>query len=344
MDGWWRSFYLLSHLTHMTSHAQVISIGIDVSQAKLDVCLLGTASVVERRTIGNDQSGIASLIALLSRASVAPSVPCILESTGDLHLLAALLLSQAGYHAIVINPLITKCHQQSSVRGAKNDRIDAERLANIALMEKHLIPFRDTVTSIGQKKIIGLLRNVSEVHAQLTKVYRQFQKTSAILSLPHGQIKSIEDSIKSTAQTIKTLQQMITASAPQQAVALAEETPGLSLMQITIILTALSEKTFQNRDQLVAFFGLDVRVRQSGTWRGKESLSKRGDSYCRKILFQIGWSLMRNNSTYKTYFEHHYKELGKHYTAAILATSRKFLRFLFSTLYQPSPQLASLSA
>jgi transposase len=63
---------------------------------------------------------------------------------------------------------------------------------------------------------------------------------------------------------------------------------------------------------LVAFVGLDVRVRQGGKWLGRQFLSKRGNGYLRKVLFQIGWSLYMNNDTYHAAYQR-MRERGKNH-------------------------------
>jgi len=92
---------------------------------------------------------------------------------------------------------------------------------------------------------------------------------------------------------------------------------------------ALRDKTFVNRDQLVAFVGFDVRTRQSGQWTGRQVISKRGNRYLRKILFQIGWGLMMNHEEYRRVYEK-MRARGKNFKTCIIAIARKFLRFLFA--------------
>jgi transposase len=117
--------------------------------------------------------------------------------------------------------------------------------------------------------------------------------------------------------------------APEEARTLAAHVRGLSLEQASVLLIALGDKAFLSRDQLVAFVGLDVRVRQSGKWIGRQVISKRGNPYLRKILFQIGWSLYMNNATYQVLYEQ-MRERGKNHKTCIIAVARKFLRFLFA--------------
>jgi transposase len=42
---------------------------------------------------------------------------------------------------------------------------------------------------------------------------------------------------------------------------------------------------FQRTDQVVAYAGLDIEVKQSGKWKGQAKLSKRGSGRLRRILY-----------------------------------------------------------
>ena len=104
----------------------------------------------------------------------------------------------------------------------------------------------------------------------------------------------------------------------------------------------MKDKQFENRDQLIAFVGLDVKTRQSGSWIGKQVLSKRGNGHLRKLLFQMGWGLMMHNETYGAYYQQ-MRERGKGYKTGIIATARKFLRFLFAYLWKKTITFKTLA-
>jgi hypothetical protein len=130
--------------------------------------------------------------------------------------------------------------------------------------------------------------------------------------------------------------------APREAHELAAHVAGLSLPQAAALFVGIGDKTFENRDQLVAFVGLDVKTRQSGKWVGKQILSKRGNGYLRKILFQLGWSLTMNNERYHEYYQR-MKARGKPGKTCIIAVARKFLRFLFAYFWKKSIDLSHAS-
>jgi transposase len=313
----------------------VASVGIDVSKAKLDVAWLLADQSVSVRTFTNTLAGITELLVSLKQNGTGQTVPCVVESTGDYHLLCAVMLNQAGYQVNLINPLITKQYQASSVRQAKTDRVDAKRLAKIGLLEPNLPVFTSTTDSIMAKKLISLLAQLQKTEQRLQASYKQFLATQAQLNCTVIDSSTLEGTIQSLQHAIKTLQQTVIKLAPVKTHDLARTTPGVSTTALAIILCGLTDKHFTHRDQLVAFVGLDVRARRSGTWQGKERLSKRGNGYLRKILYQIAWGLKMYHPIYQQYYHRLYKEEKKHYSTTLIAIARKFLRYLFAVYFQP---------
>lgn len=306
------------------------TVGIDVSKATLDVAIRTNAAAVISKTATNSERGITSLISWLSHHAVNSKTPIVIESTGSYHWRVCVTLTEHNFTVHLINPLLTKQYQKATIRDTKTDRIDAIRLAEIASREASLPVFCDTPETLAQKRYLSLLAKVTTIQQQLHHAYTNAQYACEEV---HASIDTepIEASLKALDDTKNALKRSITSEAPPLAHTLAE-IRGVSLFQATVLLSAISGKQFRTRDQLVAFFGLDVRQRRSGTWCGKEHISKRGNAFYRKVLFQLGWSLVRNNPEYHAYYEQIYTKRGKHYYTAIIATARKFLRYFFSVL------------
>jgi hypothetical protein len=78
------------------NHSSVVSVGIDVGKAKLDVACVREDRSAIHQVFSNTEKGISSLAKFLKQQRTAVTVPCVLEATGDYHLLAGLMLSEAG--------------------------------------------------------------------------------------------------------------------------------------------------------------------------------------------------------------------------------------------------------
>ena len=91
-------------------------------------------------------------------------------------------------------------------------------------------------------------------------------------------------------------------------------------------------KYFNNHKQLTAFIGTDPSIRQSGTsimYQGR--ISKRGNKYLRKTLFQMAVSCIRESDTFNIYY-HKKRSENKKYKQAVIATGNKLLRVIYSML------------
>jgi transposase len=238
------------------------------------------------------------------------------------------MLSERGFSVKCINPLITKKYTRASVRNAKTDKIDCKRLAEIGLIEANLRRFADTRETIAARKLLSSIAHLETVRQQLTAHLQRLEETGKALGIRESH-RDTDRALLAIDRQIIAYRALMCAAAPKEARILANAIPGVSHEQASVLLIGLGDKTFENRDQLIAFVGLDVRLRQSGKWQGKQVLSKRGNGYLRKVLFQIGWSLMMHNEDYRRAYQA-MRARGKNYKTCIISLARKFLRFLFA--------------
>jgi len=112
---------------------------------------------------------------------------------------------------------------------------------------------------------------------------------------------------------------------------------GIGELSASEILAELGDiRRFGNTKELIAFCGLDPTIIQSGKTINKRGpISKRGDKYIRKILFNICLNLIMISA--KSCPEHpvniYYrkkKEEGKHHYECIIGCCTKVLRALFA--------------
>ena len=108
-----------------------------------------------------------------------------------------------------------------------------------------------------------------------------------------------------------------------------------SIPGVSEYLASLSTLFFKEEEhkrsakQWVAFAGLDISVRESGNWRGRGRMTKRGNGYLRKRLFQAAWGATMNDDKFKAYYEH-LREKGKSYVESLIIISRKIVTIMFA--------------
>lgn len=62
--------------------------------------------------------------------------------------------------------------------------------------------------------------------------------------------------------------------------------PEFGTQTVAVLLAELGEVArFQRLDQVVAYVGMDIEIKQSGKWRGQAKLSKRGSGLLRRLLY-----------------------------------------------------------
>jgi transposase len=317
----------------MQQTATVAGIGIDVSGAKLDLAIRFTDARYQEGSFENNPAGIKSLLSVLKREKTAKAAPLVIESTGNCHIQSALMIKQRDYSVKVINPILTRKYQKGSVRNAKSDSIDAKRLADIAVIEPGLPDFTGDSREIADKKLASYLAHLEKTRQQLKSSLKQMEKSMKLLKITVD-LKPVKKALAQIEEQMKTISGTLEQRLPEEARDIARNTKGVSEKQMAILLSLIGGKHFEKRSQLIAYVGLDIALRQSGPWRGKQKLSKRGNGYARKILYQTAWSLKQNNPEYRRYFDRLRNENKKHYNTAMVATARKFLRFMYAYYFQ----------
>lgn len=186
----------------------MVSVGIDIAKDKFDAAFLYGGNQSQVDTFENNETCIKKFVRRLQKQKTAEAVPCVLESTGLYHLNMALRVHQAGYRVSVINPLITKKYQQSSIRNAKTDAIDALRLAEIGVKEAKLPVFSGNIQSIEAKKLICYMGKLEEIKRQLQASRHFVEMTQDITGLDVN-LDHTEEAIYELDEQIAVLNQKV---------------------------------------------------------------------------------------------------------------------------------------
>ena len=135
-------------------------IGIDISKRDFHVSFDEGGDIIK---FNNDAPGIKVFLKYLKAHKYDTKNTLIgLESTGSYHLPVAYLCTKAGHTVHVINPLITKKQNQTTLRRVKTDEKDA-RLIRFCLTNGAGYPFcetKDTIKARRSSKKRRLLKNI----------------------------------------------------------------------------------------------------------------------------------------------------------------------------------------
>lgn len=202
---------------------------------------------------------------------------------------------------------------------------------------------------IKEKRIDALYNNLYNTtgrHLNACKTLAYKIKDYANISYPGIDKDSADvDNLVVMAKLVQENQQEINAL-KEKMISLAQTSPlfeiitsyyGIGELSASILLGELGDITrFDNEKQLIAFCGLDPTITQSGkSINVHGSISKRGDKYVRKILFNICQNTVKICARYfpeHPIYEYYIKKKseGKHYYERLTACSTKLLRTLLA--------------
>jgi transposase len=135
------------------------------------------------------------------------------------------------------------------------------------------------------------------------------------------------DQLEPTQKNLELLQQEIERlldSDPKarSLLALSELGP----MTVAVLRAELGDlDRFARMDQVVAYVGLDLQVKQSGKWKGQTKLSKRGSGHVRRILYLAALRSIRLPTSPFGSFYHRLVDRGLKKGMAVIAVMRKLL-------------------
>lgn len=303
------------------------SVGIDVSLKKLDVYVKSSNEYISF-SVSNDISGITELSDKLGNTTS----PIILESSGDYHILSSCILKESNLNVYVINPIITNKLIRASIRGAKSDKKDAKLLANLGLTHiDELNVFTSNRPNIILKKEVKVLRKVKQEIKTLQKSIKALDTLSDQLEVT-SDTSILKEKLKDLEKYVAKKEELILKDYNNLLSEEISKIRGVSEKAAKVIGLFLEDKTFEKANQLIAFTGYDVRRKQSGSsidTRG--SLSKRGDSNLRDILFKTAWGLKMNNEIFNEIYERA-RSKGKHYYTCLNILVRKLLKIIFGII------------
>lgn len=109
--------------------------------------------------------------------------------------------------------------------------------------------------------------------------------------------------------------------------------PGMSYNQAAVIIGCIGDiNRFERSCQLLAFAGLDPSVIQSGNFQARSTrMSKRGSGMLRYSLVYSAHNVVKNNKTFKDYYDLK-RSQGKSHYCALGHVAHKLVRIIFKML------------
>lgn len=315
--------------------------GIDVSKAKLDCCLLLDILSNKRRakSVANTKIGIGDLLAWCTKQQVpVHELHAILEGTGVYHEQAALVLSDAGATVSIVNPAQVKDFGRSLGVRTKTDGVDSFVLARYGALLK---PRAWTPPAQEARTLQALLSRREAIAQDLQRERNRLEKADATDTPPLIR-QSLVDSITFLEKQLAKLQQEIDDHINQHPGLKADRDlltsiPAVGPQVSHHLLSVIHNHDFQSAEQLAAYLGLVPVERQSGTSvQGRPRLSKAGPARIRAVLYMAAIVGTQHNPHIKALYQR-LQERGKTKMSALGAAMRKLVHLCFGVLKTRKP-------
>jgi transposase len=327
------------------------SIGADLHKKSITFCVVeivaGKVRVVAReRLLCREVGKIRQFLRKHQRCEVA------VEATGAFDWFVALAEPLAA-RVVLVHPRKLRIIAEST---RKTDKIDAHVLAEFLARDMLPEAWRPTprvrahrslvrrrqkiqsrITSI-KNTIRGILtRNNADRQNLFSKLGRAAVKRLKLREVERWLLDDLwEDLAEATARLAKVDARIdrFADAAPQrerEARAVLATMPGSGRITIETVLAELGDwERFDNADAVVAYAGLDPKVRESDGRRLDLALSKAGSPLLRWILIQLAHRVKRTSPRWRRPFEQLAKRAGK--KKATCAIARRLLLVIYAML------------
>jgi transposase len=317
---------------------QLLSVGIDISMDKFNVCVKlldgkERIKILGTRSFANNKEGFKELIQwVLKRCKEDCELKFIMEATGSYFEDLAYFLYEKNYFVSVVLPNKIKHFAKSLNVKTKTDKMDSDLIAQVGI-ERSLEPWKPM--SPQYRKLRDLTRELQSVKkekaralCQLHAMKHSHDKLEKVLKLKEeqilfheGQIREIESEIKSIVRSDKELKERLKK---------IEKVKGLRLITIlTIICETNGFLLFNSIRQVISYAGMDVRQNESGNFKGKTKISKKGNARIRSILYMPAMSATKYEPNIKNIYERINEKNPGTKQKGMVAGMRKLLMLIF---------------
>lgn len=319
-----------------------IYIGIDVSNATLDICVR-QGQEQQSFIIDNQAKTIRSFF----RRYFNKHLVIAMENTGRYNWILYEVLAETKHQIFVISPLHLK--KSIGLSRGKNDKVDAIRIAGF--IEKNHSDLKQWISptaGIQKLKILLTERNhrVKSKRQLLSqqKDYSKMKKlglSSSLLKMNEQLITKIEQQISQIEAQIEQIIQ--TDENLQQQASLMRTIPGVGKILCWMVLAKTEGFTTINDPRKMACYsGVVPFDFQSGTSiRGKQRVSVFADKSLKCVLHLAAMSAIRFENDIKHYYARKVGE-GKNKMSVLNAVRNKLIHRIFAVVKSQKPYKLSL--
>ena len=257
----------------MAKPVEEITLGIDVSKQYLDVYSDDPSTA---RQIANNAEDIGRFLSTLN----GPVVLAV-EATNIFHEALVEVAQKRGCTVYLVDgQKISRYRDAVGVR-AKTDALDAQLIHRYLTSERrHLRPLPPQ--NLEQVRLWRLLKRRAKVVSLRSQVNLSLRDIALDVPEVHEMLAGIDRLIK---RLTRLAVERARSAGWAETQARLRTIPGVGELNALALQVLFNRGEFSRVDRFIAFLGLDVKVRDSGRFRGHRKLTKRGDPEVRRLLF-----------------------------------------------------------
>jgi transposase len=285
------------------------------------------------KTIKNNQQGFEELVSWVSSKFIKNiDLHFTMEATGIYYESLAYFLQERSYPVHVVLPNQAKKYGQSLGIESKTDKIDAKTLARMGLERKlrnwePLSPHFQMLKRLTRERD-ALIEERTMALNQLHAYENEGQVIRATVRRSHEHIDLLNKLIKEIEQDIENVIEEDKPLKERLSYVLSIKGVGL-ITAVTVIAETNGFATVNSIKQLTSYAGLDVKIRESGKWKGKSKISKKGNRYIRKALYFPTFSKIQHDELTNKKYQKLKEKKGIPMVAAV-AQQRKLLGLIYT--------------
>jgi len=313
-------------------------VGIDISKDEFHACIKvltesGIVKIKGTRTFANDYQGFELFLRwVLDRQKGVGSLSFVMEATGVyFEDLAYFLHSKDKLVSVVLANKVKNYAKSLNVK-TKTDKVDSKIIAGLGI-ERSLEQWKPM--SPQYKKLRDYSRELLSMKKELTRAKNQLHALNSSHSKPKGLLEIKEKQIMFYQDSIAQIQSLL-HKAVDQDLELKEKLEKIQTIKgvgfetsVHIISETNGFELFKNIRQVVSYAGLDVEHRESGTFKGRTKISKKGNSRIRQALYMPAMSAARTNKPIKALYERVCEKNPNIKRKGVVASMRKLLILIF---------------
>ena len=315
------------------------SVGIDIAKEKFDVCFKesknGRSVIKGTKTFKNDSKGFTDFNLWYSKRRKENShLVFVMEATGVYYEELAYFLHSKNEAVYVELPQKVKYFAKSLNIKTKTDKVDAKLIADIGLERSSSLKSWNP-PSEQFKAIRDLCREISQLKKNKSAASSRLHAWNTAHNTLPEVIKATEEHLKILDELIEKMEELLLERVKQdkqlyEKIERISQIKGLGIISVTKVIAETNGfLLFTSIRQLVSYAGLDVIQEESGQYKGKSRLSKKGNAHLRAALYMPAVTAVTHNKNLKQFYSR-LNEKFNYKKQSLVAVMRKLLVLIYT--------------